>query len=120
MNLLGRRQKQLPRFLTADAERETLEYLLQGMREVLGDETPEENVVRTYLQESDRPATLRMERQMVAMDKLLECAEVNLRMLCDLIRCQQLKVKEKITAHLSDFDRQLAASPTNTEVIPGR
>lgn len=53
------------------------------MREVLGDETPEENVVRTYLQESDRPATLRMERQMVAMDKLLECAEVNLRMLCD-------------------------------------
>ena len=25
------------------------------------------------------------------MDKLLECAEVNLRMLCDLIRYQQLK-----------------------------
>ena len=80
---VGTASKIAAAFLTADAERETLEYLLQGMREVLGDETPEENVVRTYLQESDRPATLRMERQMVAMDKLLECAEVNLRMLCD-------------------------------------
>ena len=30
-------------------------------------------------------------QQIVAMDKLLECAEVNLRTLCDLIRYQQLK-----------------------------
>ena len=34
---------------------------------------------------------LSTEQQIVAMDKLLECAEVNLRMLCDLIRYQQLK-----------------------------
>ena len=38
-----------------------------------------------------RTSPLSTEQQIVAMDKLLECAEVNLRMLCDLIRYQQLK-----------------------------
>ena len=59
MNLFGTRQKQLLRFLTANAERETLD--------------------------------LSTTQQIIAMDKLLECAEVNLRTLCDLIRYQQLK-----------------------------
>ena len=91
MNLFGARQKQLLSFLTANAERETLDYVLQGMREILGEEMPEEDVVRAYLQEPDEPISLSTEQQIVAMDKLLECAEVNLRMLCDLIRYQQLK-----------------------------
>lgn len=91
MNLFGTRQKQLLRFLTANAERETLDYVLQGMREVLGEEMPEEDAVRAYLQEPDEPISLSTEQQIVAMDKLLECAEVNFRMLCDLIRYQQLK-----------------------------
>ena len=46
MNLFGTRQKQLLRFLTANAERETLDYVLQGMLEVLGEEMPEEDAVR--------------------------------------------------------------------------
>ena len=91
MNLFGARQKQLLSFLTANAERETLDYVLQGMKEVLGDEMPEEDAVRAYLQEPDEPISLSTEQQIVALDKLLECAEVNLRMLCDLIRYQQLK-----------------------------
>ena len=32
------------------------------------------------------------------MDKLLECAEVNLRTLCDLIRYQQLKDAEAVNS----------------------
>ena len=91
MNLFGARQKQLLSFLTANAERETLDYVLQGMREILGEEMPEEDAVRAYLQEPDEPISLSTEQQIVAMDKLLECAEVNLRMLCDLIRYQMLK-----------------------------
>ena len=91
MNLFGARQKQLLSFLTANAERETLDYVLQGMREILGEDMPEENAVRAYLQDPDEPISLSTEQQIVAMDKLLECAEVNLRMLCDLIRYQQLK-----------------------------
>ncbi|OUQ74566.1 helicase associated domain-containing protein [Flavonifractor sp. An100] len=44
-----------------------------------------------YLQDPDKPTKLSTEQQIVVMDKLLECAEVNLRTLCDLIRYQQLK-----------------------------
>ena len=91
MDLFGARQKQLLHFLTADAERETLDYVLQGMREVLGEEMPEEDAVRAYLYGPEKATTLSAEQQIVAIDKLLECAEVNFRMLCDLIRCQQLK-----------------------------
>lgn len=91
MNLFGRHQKQLLRFLTDDAEKETLEYVLREMREVLGEEMPEEYTVRTYLQDPDKPTALSTEQQVVAIDKLLECVEVNLRTLCDLIRYQQLK-----------------------------
>ena len=79
MNLFGARQKQLLSFLTANAERETLDYVLQGMKEVLGDEMPEEDAVRAYLQDPDEPISLSTEQQIVALDKLLECAEVNLR-----------------------------------------
>ena len=91
MNLFGARQKQLLSFLTVNAERETLDYVLQGMKEVLGDEMPVEDAVRAYLQDPDEPISLSTEQQIVAMDKLLECAEVNFQMLCDLIRYQQLK-----------------------------
>ena len=91
MNLFGARQKQLLSFLTANAERETLDYVLQGMRETLGENMPEEDAVQAYLQGPEKATTLSAEQQIVAMDKLLECAEVNLRMLCDLIRYQQLK-----------------------------
>ena len=91
MNLFGARQKQLLSFLTANAERETLDYVLQGMRKILGEDMPEEDAVWAYLQGPEKATTLSTEQQIVAMDKLLECAEVNLRMLCDLIRYQQLK-----------------------------
>ena len=91
MNLFGARQKQLLSFLTADAEREALDYVLQGMKEVLREDMPEEDAVRAYLQGPEKETTLSAEQQIVAMDKLLECAEVNFRMLCDLIRYQQLK-----------------------------
>ena len=79
MNLLGRRQKQLLHFLTADAERGILNYTLQGIRKGLDNETPE------------KPTALSTEQQMVAMGKLLECAEVNFRTLCDPIHYQSLK-----------------------------
>ena len=91
MNLFGARQKQLLSFLTANAERETLDYVLQGMREILGEDMPEEDAVRAYLHGPEKATTLSTEQQIVALDKLLECAEVNLRTLCDLIRYQQLK-----------------------------
>ena len=91
MNVLGNSSKQLLQALTADAEIETMDYVFQEMQAVLGEEMPEADAVRTYLQDPDKPTKLSTAQQIVAMDKLLECAEVNLRTLCDLIRYQQLK-----------------------------
>ena len=91
MNVFGNSSKQLLQALTANAEKETMDYVLQEMQAVLGEEMPETDAVRTYLQDPDKPTKLSTAQQIVAVDKLLECAEVNLRMLCDLIRYQQLK-----------------------------
>ena len=91
MNIFGSNSKQLLQALTANAEKETMDYVLQEMQAVLGEEMPEADEVRTYLQDPDKPTELSTAQQIVAMDKLLECAEVNLRTLCDLIRYQQLK-----------------------------
>ena len=86
MNVFGNSSKQLLQALTANAEKETMDYVLQEMQAVLGEEMPETDAVRTYLQDPDKPTELSTAQQIVAMDKLLECAEVNLRTLCDLIR----------------------------------
>lgn len=91
MNVFEENAKQLLQALTANAEKETMDYILQEIQTVLGEEMPEEDAVRTYLQDPDSSTTLSAEQQIVAMDKLLECAEVSLRTLCDLIRYQQLK-----------------------------
>lgn len=50
MDLFEARQKQLLHYLAADAEKETLDYVLREMREVLGAEMPEEDAVQAYLQ----------------------------------------------------------------------
>ena len=91
MNVFGNSSKQLLQALTANAERETMDYVLQEMQAVLGEEMPEEDALRTYLQDPDKPTELSTTQQIIAMDKLLECAEADLRTLCGLIRCQQLK-----------------------------
>ena len=91
MNVFGNSSKQRLQALTANAERETMDYVLQEIQAVLGEEMPEADEVRTYLQDPDKPTELSTTQQIIAMDKLLECAEVNLRTLCDLIRYQQLK-----------------------------
>ena len=91
MNVLGNSSKQLLQALIANAETETMDYVLQEIQAVLGEEMPEADEVRTYLQDPDKPTELSTTQRIVAMDKLLECAEVNLRTLCDLIRYQQLK-----------------------------
>ena len=91
MNVFGNRPKQLLQALTANAEREILNYIVQEMQPVLREEMLGEDAVRTYLQDPDKPTELSTAQQIVAMDKLLECAEVNFRTLCDLVRYQQLK-----------------------------
>ena len=51
MNVFGNSSKQLLQALTANAEEETMAYVLQEMQAVLGEEMPEAAAVRTYLQD---------------------------------------------------------------------
>ena len=114
MDLFGARQKQFLSFLIADAERETLDCVLQGMREVLGEEMLEEDAVRAYLYCPEKATTLSAEQQIVAMDKLLERAEVNFRMLCDLIRYQQLK-EAGVVSSVEEFLRLIHPDDVRNE-----
>ena len=77
--------------LRIKCERETMDYVLREMEEVLGEEQPDAEQVRAYLQSPDAPTTLSINQQIVAMDRLLECAEVNFRTVCDLFRYQKMK-----------------------------
>jgi hypothetical protein len=81
----------LLKMMTWSAEEETLNYVLQEMAECFGDEMPDEKEVRSYLRSPDRKTILTLQQQLVAMDKLLEWAEINFRTSCDLIRYQHLK-----------------------------
>ena len=46
MNVFGNSSKQLLQALTANAEKETMDYVLQEMQAVLGEEMPEADAVR--------------------------------------------------------------------------
>ena len=73
-------------------ERETLDDILQGMRTLLADEAmPTAEQVRAFLRAPDGDTALDPQQQMVAMDQMLQCMEVNFRTCCDLLRYQQMK-----------------------------
>ena len=65
MNVFGNSSKQLLQALTANAEKETMDYVLQEMQAVLGEEMPETDAVRTYLQDPDKPTELSTAQQIV-------------------------------------------------------
>lgn len=77
--------------LRIKCERETMDYVLRAMKKVLGEDLPDAEQVRAYLQAPDKPTTLSIYQQLVAMDKLLECAEIDFRTTCDLLRYRQMK-----------------------------
>lgn len=83
--------KLLLQLLNVTAERETMDYILQEMKRDLDDDMPAEELVRAFVKAPDKPTKLTTYHQMIAIDKLLECAEINCRMLCDLVRYQYLK-----------------------------
>ena len=83
--------EQLLRFLTSHAEWEVIDYIRKEMQHGAPDSIPTEEELFAFFQSPDEPTKLDTYQQMLATDKLLEYAEINLRTLCDLIRYQQLK-----------------------------
>jgi len=84
-------KRQLLDLLTANIEQETINYIHREMRQAAPESVPTANELRAYFLSPDEQTKLSAYQQVLAMDKLLEYAEVSLRTLCDLIRYQQLK-----------------------------
>ena len=92
--------------LKIKCERETLDDILQGMRTLLADEAmPTAEQVRAFLQAPDGDTALDPQQQMVAMDQMLQCMEVNFRTCCDLLRYQQMKkgIRRKNRMKVSEY-----------------
>ena len=93
--------------LKIKCERETLDDVLQGMRTLLADEAmPTAEQVRAFLRAPDGDTTLDPQQQMVAMDQMLQCMEVNFRTCCDLLRYRQMK-KAGVVSDMEEFQHLL-------------
>lgn len=91
MDEFEKSKRQLLDLLTANIEQETIDCVRQEMRQAAPESVPTANELRAYFLSPNEQTGLSAYQQILAMDKLLECAEVSLRTLCDLIRYQQLK-----------------------------
>ena len=77
--------------LYSSAERETLDYVVNGVREILGDSAPDMKAVKAFLTTPDADGQLNARQRAVVIDQLLECLEVNIRTTFDLIRYKVMR-----------------------------
>ena len=91
MNPFEQSKQQLLHSLTSQVEQEVIDYIRQEIQHDAPDSVPTEEELFAFFQSPDELTALDAYQQMLATDKLLEYAEINLRTLCDLIRYQQLK-----------------------------
>lgn len=91
MNFFDAGTNQLLGMLYSGAERETLDYVVNGAREILGDGAPDMDAVKAFLTAPDADGRLSARQQVVVIDQLLECLEVNIRTTFDLIRYKVMK-----------------------------
>lgn len=80
------------RFLKEMAQGETVvDYVVQELRQYLSEDAPTAEEMRRYLLNPVDTDGLNAHQRALVMDQLLECAEVNFRTLCDLIRYRYFK-----------------------------
>ena len=87
MNLLEKDLKLLLDTLADRCTTETMRSVMDTMKQSMDDgEIPPTETVRSFIQHPEQPTDLTAFQQALAMDNLLEQAEVNFRTLCDLLR----------------------------------
>ena len=91
MNPFEQSKQQLLHALTSQVEQEVIDYIRQEMQHDAPDSIPTEEELFAFFQSPDEPTKLDAYQQILATDRLLEYAEISLRILSDLIRYQQLK-----------------------------
>ena len=82
---------QLLMSLFGKANQDTLDYVLSELSETYGDDAPDENAVKKFLLSPNADTQLSPRERVIVIDKVLECAEINFRTTCDLIRYQFMK-----------------------------
>ncbi len=87
-----KRESPLLQLLKEMDQWETLDRVVRRLQRELGEDAPTADAVRRYLLQPDDTASLDVCQRALVIDQLLECAEVNFRALCDLIRYRHLKV----------------------------
>ena len=82
---------QLLMSLFGNADQDTLDYVLSELSETYGDDAPDENAVKKFLLFPNADTQLSPRERVIVIDKVLECAEINFRTTCDLIRYRFMK-----------------------------
>ena len=77
--------------LFGTANQDTLDYVLSELSETYGDDAPDEKAVKKFLLSPNADTPLSPRERVIVIDKVLECAEINLRTTCDLIRYRFMK-----------------------------
>ena len=87
---MNRLEKDLKLLLDSLADRctaETMRSVMEAMKQSMdAEEIPPAETVSSFIQHPGQPTELTAFQQALAMDNLLEQAEVNFRTLCDLLR----------------------------------
>ena len=87
MNRLEKDLKWLLDSLANHCTEETMHFIRETMDQSVDDgEIPPAEAVRSFIRHPEQPTELTAFQQALAMDNLLEQAEVNFRTLCDLLR----------------------------------
>ena len=74
-----------------EANEESCDYVVREMKDFLKTDMPDVNVVRAYLLQPKCNTRLKTKEQLIAMDKMLEFAEVSFRTSCDLLRYRMMR-----------------------------
>ena len=74
-----------------EANEESCDYVVREMWDFLKTDMPDANVVRAYLLHPKCNTRLKTKEQLIAMDKMLEFAEVSFRTSCDLLRYRMMR-----------------------------
>ena len=82
---------QLLMSLFGTADQDTLNYVLSELADTYGGNAPDENTVKNFLLSPNADTQLSPRERAIVIDKVLECAEINFRTACDLIRYKFMK-----------------------------
>ena len=82
---------QLLMSLFGKTNQDTLDYVLSELSETYGDDAPDETAVKKFLLSPNADTQLSPRERAIVIDKVLECAEINFRTTCDLIRYRFMK-----------------------------